>query len=145
VRVFLPVSWEQLAELRRRPLDLAVGHAVTDEFRAELAGSDDEELEYAALSAAGADAVSLVTPTRPRRVVLAVDADAHPTGQLSVVTLPVPVVLAEVAAVHIDAPEAASDVLAAAAAPDDETLMERALDHELGWYGVQEIAGLMPE
>jgi hypothetical protein len=143
VRVFVPVTWEQLERLTRGPVELPGGHAVTAAVRAELSGSDDEELEYAALTAAAAEAVSLVTPERARRVVLAVDADARPDQEPSAVRLLAPVSLRIVAAVHVDAPDAAPDVLAAAAAPDDQTLMDRALDHDLGWYGVQEIGELL--
>ena len=84
-----------------------------------------------------------MTPDRPRRVVLAVDADARPTGELSVVVLLAPLRLEDVASIQIDAPAAAAAVLEAAAAPDDQGLLDKALDHDLGWYGVQEISDLL--
>ncbi len=143
MRVYLAVSWDQLEQLSRGPVVVPAGHAVTEEVRAELPGAGDEELEYAALGVAAADAIALVTPDRPRRVVLAADLAAVPTGNLSEVRLDAAVRLADLAAVHVDAPEAAADVTSAAGTPADHTAVERALDHELGWYGVQELGGLL--
>ena len=142
MRVYLPVSWHQLEALTRGPVAVATGHAVTDEVRSELSGSDDEELEYAALGAAAADALALVAG-RPQRVVLAVDTSATPSGNVSEVNLSEPIRLVDVAAVHVDAPDAADDVRAALAEPGDEALLERVLDHELGWYAVQELPDLI--
>jgi hypothetical protein len=143
-RVYVPASWELLAALTSGPVHLPAGRAVTETVRRELAGSDEEELEYAALQAAAADALGLVVPERPRRVVLAVDADVS-AGDISEVTLRSDVALADVAAVHVDGPDAVDDVAAAAAAPDDESLVDRALDHDLGWYAVQELPDLLAE
>lgn len=142
MRVYLPVSWAQLEELTRGPLEVLTGHAVTDEVRAELDDSDDEELEYVVLGLAASDALALVTDPL-RRVVLAVDTEATPTGALSEVSLRGPVALSDVAAVHIDADDAADAVRAALEAPDDDSLAERVLEHELGWYAVQEISSLL--
>jgi hypothetical protein len=142
VRVYVPVSWDILEAITRGPVEVANGHAVTDEVRSELSGADDEELEYATLGAAAADALGLVT-SRPQRVVLAVDAAATPSGHLSEVTLAEPIRLVDVAAVHVDATDAAEDVRAALGAPGDDALLERVLDHELGWYAVQELPDLL--
>ncbi|HSV38045.1 MAG TPA: hypothetical protein VLI04_04740 [Nocardioidaceae bacterium] len=142
MRVFVPVSWAQLDELTRGTLEVASGHAVTDEVRAELEGSDEDELAYVVLGMAASDAIVLAGDRR-RRVVLAVDIDATPTGALSEVSLGAMVSLRDVAAIHVDSEEASADVAAAADAPDDERLAERALEHELGWYGVQELPDLL--
>ena len=142
MRVFLPASWDQLAELTRGSVEFPVGHAVTEEVRTELADSDDEELEYIALGMAASDAIALAGE-RHRRVVLAADVEAAPTGALSEVSLGALVTLRNIAAIHVDSAEAEADVAAAAAAPDDERLAERALEHELGWYAVQELASLL--
>ena len=50
----------------------------------------------------------------------------------------------QVAAVHVDAPDAETDVAAAVADPSDAALVERAMDHDLAWYAVQEIDELLP-
>lgn len=142
MRVYVAASEAQLARLVEGPVVFAVGHAVTDEVRAELTGSDDEELEYVVMGMAASDAIALATG-RPRRVVLAVDTEATPTGALSEVSLRDPVDLVQVAAVHVDAPDAEGDVAAALAAPHDQDLAERALRHDLGWYGVQEIEEIL--
>ncbi len=142
MRVYLPVSWAQLEELTRGPIEVQTGHAVTDEVRAELDDSDDEELEYVVLGLAASDALALVTEPL-RRVVLAADAEATPTGALSEVSLRGPVALDDVAAVHVDADDAADAVREALTSPDDESLAERVLEHELGWYAVQELPELL--
>ncbi len=62
-----------------------------------------------------------------------------------------PVPSAALAAVHVDAPDAESDVAAAAAAvgaadlgdDDAQFTVDGAADHELLWYGVQEIDSLV--
>ena len=89
MRVYLAASLEQLAELVAGPVAFPLGHAVTEEVRAELADSDDEELEYVVMGMAASDAIAL-TADRPRRVVLAVETDATPTGALSEVSAPRP-------------------------------------------------------
>ena len=139
MRVYIPASWGQLEELTRGEVLFADGHAVTDEVRAELADSDDDELEYVVLGMAASDAIPLAGARR-RRVVLAADTDATATGALSEVSLSRPVSLADVAAVHVDAEDAMDDVAAAAV---DDSLVEKALDHELAWYAVQEISDLL--
>jgi len=68
-----------------------------------------------------------VTPERPRRVVLAAEVDAEPTGNVSEVRLAEPVTLAHVAAALVDAEGVSGDLA----------------QHELGWYAVQEIGALL--
>ncbi|HET7734698.1 MAG TPA: hypothetical protein VFK52_01880 [Nocardioidaceae bacterium] len=142
MRVYLATSWEQLDELTRGPVEFATGHAVTPEVREELTDSDEDELEYVVLGMAASDAIALAGGRR-RRVVLAVDTDATATGALSEVSLARPVSLSDVAAIHVDSAEAEGDVEAAATAPEDDRLAERVLEHELGWYGVQELGDLL--
>ena len=142
MRVYLAASWEQLEALTRGPVEFGTGHAVTGEVREELTDSDEDELEYVVLGMAASDAIA-VAGERRRRVVLAVDTDATATGALSEVSLARPVALSDVAAIHVDSAEAEGDVEAAASAPDDERLAERVLEHELGWYAVQELGDLL--
>lgn len=142
MRVYLAASWEQLEELTRGPVEFGTGHAVTAEVREELTDSDEDELEYVVLGMAASDAIA-VAGERRRRVVLAVDTDATATGALSEVSLARPVALGDVAAIHVDSAEAEGDVGAAAASPEDERLAERVLEHELGWYAVQELGDLL--
>ncbi|MEV6204070.1 hypothetical protein AB0M64_29460, partial [Streptomyces sp. NPDC051771] len=127
--------------------------------------SDDiEELEYAALSRAAAASLRLVAgdPEAPRRrVVVAVDvADKDAVvdpdrgldaGAIGEVRIAGPVVLAKAAAVHADADDAEADVTAAAAAlgaadqgdDDAQFVVDGAEDHELLWFGIQEIPSLL--
>ncbi|WP_028661570.1 DUF6912 family protein [Saccharomonospora saliphila] len=90
----------------------------------------------------------------PRRVVVSADLDEvtlRPDLDHAVVRLAGPVALADVAAVHVDTPEAESAVLAAAPVIDEADLgdeeAELALgdveDHELAWYAPQELPFLL--
>ncbi|MDB1089465.1 hypothetical protein PJ985_18045 [Streptomyces sp. ACA25] len=167
MRVYLPLTLTGLEELHRRgetgsaPLSAC---AVPPALRGQGGPGDEEELEYAALGlAAGMSLRLLVAEPEavPRRVVLAADVaesdvaadsgrgpDAHAAGEV-LVTRPVP--LARVAAVHVDAPEAEPDITAAADAleaadrgdEDARFVVDRATDHELLWYAVQEIGELL--
>ena len=152
VRAYLPLTTEGLAELERSgvcgPAPLRV-HAVTAAVREALPDSDDEELEYAALTAAAQHSVDLPSD-RPRRVVVALDVGAvedlgdpgDPTA--AVVSHEVP--RRRVAAAQVDTEEAEEAVAAARAArgtPAYDELLERCLDHELAWFATQEIAGLL--
>ncbi|WP_103501362.1 MULTISPECIES: DUF6912 family protein [Streptomyces] len=167
MRVYLPLTLPGLAELHRSgevaPAPLT-GYAVTPALREWYLSGTEEELEYAALGRAAQAVLPLLAadPGAPtRRVVVAVevgprDAHADPDRALDAetlgeVTVDRPVTLAEVAAVHVDADEAAEDVAAAvgaleAAAKGDEDAriaVDGAADHELLWYGVQEIDTLV--
>lgn len=127
--------------------------------------SDDiEELEYAALSRAAAASLRLIAalPEEPRRRVVVAfdvpdgDALGDPDGGLDPdsvgeVRLASAVPLAKAAAVHVDSDDAEKDVTAAAAAlgaadhGDDDArfTVDGAEDHELLWFGVQEIPQLL--
>lgn len=159
-RVYLPVTPQALRRSRehggfRPPLH---GHAVTDALAAELGSHDEEEQEYVAMQAAALDALTLLGPDdQPRRMVAAVDvaawtAAAGPGSAASLVEVTVPVPWRRLAAVHADSDDAADDVRAAVLAlgqgggedgPEVGLAVERCLDHELGWYAVQELALLL--
>ncbi|WP_059006812.1 DUF6912 family protein [Streptomyces specialis] len=167
MRVYLPLTLSWLAELRRTgqagPAPLTA-YAVTPALREWYLSGGEEELEYAALSRAALASLRLLAadPSAPRRrVVVAADvpdrnAVADPDlalqpEALGEVTLTSAVPLAAMAAVHVDAPDAESDVAAAAGAvgaadegdDDAQFTVDGAADHELLWYGVQEIDGLI--
>ena len=127
-------------------------HTVTRGVRAELPDAGEEEWEYAASAAAAQTSVSLLTDQDPpRRVVIAVDVSvARETGadDVTLVEIDDVVPMRRVAAVLVDAADAEEDVAAARRAraegsPDAERLLERCLDHELGWWATQEVAALL--
>ena len=158
VRVYLPLT----PTLLRAARDAKVfenpplrGHAVTPALVDELGGAGEEECEYAALTAAAAESLELLTTEEPpRRVVAAVDVTSWKprTGEdgPGAVLVPVPVGWRRLASVHVDAAEVAHvvaearDKLASGAA-DAAEAVERCLDHEPGWYAVQEIDALLED
>jgi len=131
------------------------GHAVTRALRAAWPEGGDEELEYAATTAAARTSLGLLTDEDPpRRVVLAVDAetviesdDEDPT----VVEVGEVVPMRLVAAVLVDTEDAVDDVAAAREAfaatlqgdADAEAIVDRCLDRDLAWFAVQEIGELL--
>lgn len=164
IRVYLPATLPLLALLRERgemhPHGSAgsevTGHAVTPSLREWYAEGDDEELEYVAFTRAAQAALRLLRrdATAPRRrVVVSVDVPARSVAAVdqdlgsSAVRLAASVALAAVAAIHVDAPEAAADVAAAvdvveeaaAGDPDAQFTVDGAEDHELAWYDVSEL------
>ncbi|MCK8676753.1 MULTISPECIES: hypothetical protein [Streptomyces] len=167
MRVYVPLTLAGLAqahtagELGPGPL---TAYGVTPGLREWYVSDDIEELEYAALSRAAAASLRMLAaaPDLPRRrVVVAVDvpdgdAVADPDGLLEhssvgEVRLAAAVPLAKAAAVHVDADDAEADVSAAADAlgaadhgdDDAQFVVDGAEDHELLWFGVQEIPGLI--
>lgn len=169
MRVYVPLTLPALADAHRAgelggaSLD---AFAVTPALREWYVSDDVEELEYAALGRAAQDSLRLlaVEPSAARRrVVVAADVpdasavDPHAGEQLldadllGRVRVSGPVPLAKAAAVHVDAPEAAADVAAAAEAlgaadmgdDDAQFVVDGAEDHELLWFGVQEVPGLI--
>lgn len=167
MRVYVPATLPALAQL------LATGslappvpaYAVTELLRtwADASGpSDEEELELVALSEAARGSLRLLAADpagTQRRLVLAADApdqavrvdeasDASSPGQV-VVTAAVPV--AWVRAVHLDEVGAEAAVRVAATAvgeadaddPAAEAVVARLDDHELLWYAVEELPGLL--
>ncbi|WP_240139453.1 DUF6912 family protein [Streptomyces sp. MUM 178J] len=167
MRVYVPLTLPGLAKAYRTgelgPAPLAA-FAVTPGLREWYVSDDIEELEYAALNRAAAASLRLLAGdpgAARRRVVVAVDVpdqqavvdpdralDANAVGEVRVgAAAP----LAKAAAVHIDAEDAVADVSAAAEAlgaadqGDDDArfTVDGAEDHELLWYGVQEIPNLI--
>ncbi|MCF3962237.1 DUF6912 family protein [Streptomyces fuscigenes] len=167
MRVYVPLTLPGLAEAHKAG-ELGPGpltaYAVTPGLREWYVSDDIEELEYAALSRAAAASLRLLAtdPSVPRRrVVVAADvpdgdAVADPDrgldgGSVGEVRVERPIALAKAAAVHVDAGTAHDDVSAAAAAlgaadqgdDDAQFTVDGAEDHELLWFGVQEIPGLL--
>ncbi|MDX5570941.1 hypothetical protein PYK79_57200 [Streptomyces sp. ID05-04B] len=167
MRVYVPLTLPGLAEAHKTgelgagPL---VAYAVTPALREWYVSDDTEELEYAALGRAALASLRLLDadPDAPRkRVVVAVDVpdrmaavgpergpDPDAPGEVRVSGV---VRLAKAAAVHVDAPEAETDVTAAARAlaaadggdDDAQAVVDGAEDHELLWFAPQEIASLL--
>ncbi|MEU8464840.1 hypothetical protein [Streptomyces sp. NPDC029003] len=165
MRVYVPLTLPGLAEAHKAgelgPAPLRA-YAVTPGLREWYVSDDVEELEYAALGRAAAASLRLLAADADaprRRVVVALDVDdkaatADPgddEAALGRVALAAAVRLAVAAAVHVDADDAEQDVAAAAAAleaadaGDDgaRSAVDGADDHELLWFGVQEIPGLL--
>ncbi len=169
MRVYVPLTLSALAdacragELGAESFD---AFAVTPALREWYVSDDVEELEYAALSRAAQASLRLLAAEPGvvrRRAVVAADvpdasaADPHAGEQLpdaavlGQVRLAGPVPLAKAAAVHVDAPEAEADVAAAAEAlgaadtgdDDAQFVVDGAEDHELLWFGLQEVPGLV--
>jgi hypothetical protein len=160
MRVYLPSTLPAVAdalkrgEVGRPPLR---AFAVTPALREAYASGDEEELEYVAMLTAARQSLRLLgaDPGAPRRrVVLAADVsddqvtwsayDDEPATVVVSAVIPV----TAIAAGHIDAPDAAEDVAAAAAAipaadagdEDAEFTVGGAEGHELAWYATQELS-----
>ncbi|MFH8558612.1 DUF6912 family protein [Streptomyces celluloflavus] len=167
MRVYVPLTLPGLAaayksgELGPGPVD---AYAVTPALREWYVSDDIEELEYAALNRAAQSSLRLLAgnpQAAQRRVVVALDvpdgaAVADPDrgldpASLGEVRVAGPVPLAKAAAVHVDAADAETDVAAAAAAlgaadqgdDDAQFTVDGAADHDLMWFGVQEIPHLI--
>lgn len=161
VRVYVPATLPLLALLRDKgELGAVSAHAVTPSLREWYAEGDEEELEYVAFTRAAQGALQLLRhdPAAPRRrVVISADVPAgalvHEEVELgsSDVSLSGPVLLAAVAAVHVDSAGAAEDVAAAADVveealagdPDAQFTVDGAEDHELEWYAPNELGDLV--
>ncbi|KJY21579.1 MULTISPECIES: DUF6912 family protein [Streptomyces] len=165
MRVYVPLTLPALAEVHKAgelgPAPLRA-YAVTPGLREWYVSDDIEELEYAALGRAAAASLRLLAadPGAPRRrVVVALDVDDNAAtatpgvdeATLGQVSLAAAVRLTVAAAVHVDADDADEDVAAAALAlpaadggdEDARFTVDGAEDHELLWFGVQEIPGLL--
>jgi hypothetical protein len=176
MRVFLPSTLPAVAQallagqVGPGPLP---GFAVTPALRESYASGDSEELEYAALTeaaraslrllasaSASASADASAGATDPaalsRRVVLAADIPAEHVkpdprdGEPARVVINQAVQLKDLAAAHVDTPDADADVrsaveaLPAADAGDEDArfTVDGAEGHELGWYATQELSYL---
>ncbi|MCZ7414566.1 MULTISPECIES: DUF6912 family protein [unclassified Streptomyces] len=172
MRLYVPLTLPRLALAHRQgelgPAPLTA-FAVTPALRAWYVSDDLEELEYAALGRAALSSLRLLAaePDAPRRrVVLAADvADRAVTwddedagegsgeaaGALGRVRATGAIALSKVAALHVDAEDAAVDVdaaaraLSAADAGDEDArfTVEGADGHELLWYATQELDQLL--
>jgi hypothetical protein len=167
MRVYVPLTLSGLAQAHKAG-ELGPGpltaYAVTPALREWYVSDDIEELEYAALNRAASASLRLLAgdpSAARRRIVVAVDvpdkeAVVDPDrgldpGALGEVRIAGAVPLAKAAAVHADADDAEADVSAAAAAlgaadqgdDDAQFTVDGAEDHELLWFGVQEIPGLL--
>ncbi|MFE4593644.1 DUF6912 family protein [Streptomyces laurentii] len=167
MRVYVPLTLPGLAQAHKAG-ELGPGpltaYAVTPALREWYVSDDIEELEYAALNRAAAASLRLLAGDPAavrRRVVVAVDvADKDAVvdpdrgldaGALGEVRIASAVPLAKAAAVHADADDAEVDVAAAAGAlgaadqgdDDAQFTVDGAEDHELLWFGVQEIPALL--
>ena len=162
MRVFLPATLAAVAQALQAgqvgpgPLP---GFAVTPALREAYASGDTEELEYAALTEAARASLRLLAgdpAAPPRRVVLAAEIPAEHVkpdprdGEPARVVIKQAVQLKDLAAAHVDAPDAGADVrsaveaLPAADAGDDDArfTVDGAEGHELGWYATQELSYL---
>ncbi|WP_330330729.1 hypothetical protein OHS33_13990 [Streptomyces sp. NBC_00536] len=165
MRVYVPLTLPGLAEAHKAgelgPAPLRA-YAVTPGLREWYVSDDIEELEYAALNRAAIASLRLIAEdaAAPRkRVVVALDVDDKAAAAipgvdeatLGQVSLAAAVRLTVAAAVHVDALDAEADVSAAAAAVaaadagdgDAQFTVDGAEDHDLLWFGVQEIPGLL--
>lgn len=160
MRVYLPATIGMLRKLvsegKLQPVG-ATGFALTPALRESYVSGSTEELEYVALLDAGRASLRLLADDekeRPRRVVISVDVDnatTRPDLDAGVVRLAGPVVLDDVAAVHVDTEEAEDAVRTAAnlidaadlGDPDAEFVLGDAEDHELAWYAPQELPFLL--
>lgn len=167
MRVYVPLTLPGLAAAHRNG-ELGSGplaaYAVTPALREWYVSDDIEELEYAALNRAAQASLRQLAgdpEAARRRVVVAVDVPdgavaADPDrgldpSSLGEVRVAGPVPMAKAAAVHVDAADAEDDVAAAAAAlgaadqgdNDARFTVDGAEDHDLMWFGVQEIPQLV--
>ncbi|WP_067824770.1 DUF6912 family protein [Actinomadura kijaniata] len=168
MRVYLPATLPLLAEIhtarRIGPAPLT-GYAVTPALREWYAEGDQEELEYAAMTAAARASLRLLAPeldrgpgAPARRVVLAVEVPdqdvetVYGDEERARVRLTAEVPWKKVASGHVDDPDAEADVraavaaLAAADAGDEDAAftVDGAEGHELMWYATQELGDLAP-
>jgi hypothetical protein len=159
VRVYLPSSPQRLrdavehGQLGGPPIP---GHAVTAALPDAVGTQDEEELEFAAMTAASLDSVRLLGPgDLALRVVTVVEvADAvvrtegeDPGQEPSAVVIDAPVPLRRLVAVHVDSDAASATVAAARDVPPgdaaEEEALDRCLDRDLEWYAPSEVTALL--
>ena len=152
MRLYLPATATDL----RDPAGITPrwAHAVTPALRVELPDEDEEGLEMTATLAAADESVRLIAAdgSVPRRVVVVADvgdAAVQVPEVLGEEQLPTAVELVstvrwfDVVTLHVDEPEAAGDVRAAAAGDDDA--LERAAERDLLWFDVVELDDVRAE
>lgn len=167
MRVYLPATMPLLARLSAEgELPLPDGFAVTESLRAWYAEGDEEELEYAALSAAARSSLrqlSAQPDAARRRVVIASDLpearitvpkpadDSGEPTEPGVIKITGAVRLIDIAALHVDEAGAqeyvteAARALPAADAGDPDALftVDAVEDYDLLWFGAQELGDLL--
>lgn len=160
MRVYLPSTLPAMRRaLAAGEVPAGPGYAVTPTVREWYAGSDEEEMEYAALLAAARASLVLLPAVAAgprRRVVLAADVPhrrvrTRDDAERGRVELTGPVPLSELRAGHVDGPEAEPAVAAAVAAlaqaasgdEDTASVVDEVEGHELLWYAPQELADLV--
>ena len=162
MRVYLSATTRTLRELidtgELGPAPLT-GFAVTPELRAWYRDSDEEELEYAALTEAARVSLRMLDQelgAEPRRAVVVADVpddqvELRPDLDRAVIRVTAPVPIKLVAAVHVDGPDAEKAVAAAVAvvleadlgSEDAKFVVDGAEGHELLWYATQELGPLL--
>lgn len=166
MRVYVPATVPMLRELVAQQQLMPVSgtaFAVTAALREAYSSGDDEELAEVAMSEAALAALRLLASGEDgpggervvlRRAVIAADVDdarERPDLDDAVVRVTGPVTLSQVASVHVDLPEAETDIERAVAVvdaadlgdPDAEFVIGDAQDHQLAWYAVQELPFLL--
>lgn len=164
MRIYVPSTVAGLQRLldaeTLQPLS-GTAFALTPRLREAYASGDDEELEYVAMSEAARASLRLLATelatdpgTTPRRVVVSADLDdvtLRPDLDDAVVRVGGAIPMSRLAAIHLDLADATGAVRAAAAVVDAADLGDEdaeftlgdAEDHELAWYGVQELPFLL--
>lgn len=161
MRVYIPGTVTMLRELNEagelKPLN-GTAFAVTPALRESYTSGSAEDLEYVAMADAARASLRLLgadPEAMRRRVVIAADVDSgvtvRPDLDNSVVRLSGPVVLKDIASIHLDAPEAEAAVRAAVLVvdaadmgdEDAEFVVGDAEDQELAWYATQELPFLL--
>jgi hypothetical protein len=145
------------AALHAGSVEAPLAYAVTPALREWYTEGDEEELEYAATTAAARASLRRLAGTEsPRRAVLAADVPDSsvrpaPDVDRAAVRLRDPVDPSQIASALVDDPGAVPDVrqavaaLAAADAGDEDAVftVDAVEDHELGWYAAQELSALV--
>ncbi|WP_409332177.1 DUF6912 family protein [Trujillonella humicola] len=167
VRVYLPATTTVLRTLvdeGRLPgphTAFAVTEMLREHYAVSDAGSDTEELEYAALLAAARASLRLLDldplAARRRAVVAADVADEvvtpldEPHIEAGAVRVTADIAVRDVASVHVDGVDAEDDVRAAVGvvleadlgSDDAQFVVDQAEGHELAWYATQEVGPLL--
>jgi hypothetical protein len=164
VRVYIPATLSMLGTLVKTGEIAAVGgtaFALTPSLRESYATGDTEELEYAAMAEAAMASLRLLAVeldadplARPRRAVISADVGGvtnRPDLDAAVVKLSGPVLMSQIASVHVDNEAAEQAVRAAATVVEEADLGDAdaeftvgdAEDHELAWYAPQELPFLL--
>lgn len=160
MRVYLPATLSMVARLvddGRLAAVNGTAFALTPALREAYAAGDEDELAEVALGEAALASIRLLAAepgVRPRRAVLVADVDdvtLRPDLDDAVVRLAESVTMAQIAAGFVDNADAEPAVAAAMAAIDEADLGDEdaeltvgdAQDHDLAWYGTQELPFLL--